>query len=186
MNRQWLGSQRSLINLTAELKLWTWETEETPWRWYPVDTPPPFFPGIMIAVTSTSRNRDSESCLLSGERNPVWKPQHLVICTYGHSHWGRNTGSVCSRTRRWGTHVRLAGTSWQGSGEDYIRRSFMLSPPHQISSVWSKTVSWAGNVARMGGGRGVYSVLVGGDPREGDHMEDLGIDGRIILTLIFM
>jgi len=36
------------------------------------------------------------------------------------------------------------------------------------------------------GERGVYSVLVGGDPREGDHMEDLGIDGRIILTLIFM
>jgi len=58
----------------------------------------------------------------------------------------------------------------------------LFSSPNIIRVIKSKTVRWTGNAARMGE-RGVYSVLVG-DPREGDHMEDLGVDGRII-TLIF-
>jgi hypothetical protein len=36
----------------------------------------------------------------------------------------------------------------------------------------------------MGEGRGAYRVLVG-DLREGDHLEDPGLDGRIILKWIF-
>jgi hypothetical protein len=39
---------------------------------------------------------------------------------------------------------------------------------------------WAGHVARMGEGRGVYRVLVG-RPKVRDHWEDLGIGGRITL-----
>ena len=38
---------------------------------------------------------------------------------------------------------------------------------------------WAGNVARMGERRGVYRVLVG-KPEGKNHLEDTGIDGRII------
>jgi len=36
----------------------------------------------------------------------------------------------------------------------------------------------------MGDMRGGYRILVGGggDPRERDHLEDLGVDGRITLT----
>ena len=40
----------------------------------------------------------------------------------------------------------------------------------------------AGHVARMGERerRGVYKVLVG-KPEEKDHIEDLGVDGKLIL-----
>ena len=41
----------------------------------------------------------------------------------------------------------------------------------------------AGNVARMGGRRPAYSVLVEG-LRERAHLEDPGVDGRIILKHI--
>jgi len=43
---------------------------------------------------------------------------------------------------------------------------------------------WAGHVARIGKGRGVYRVLVG-NLRERDHWGDPGVDGRIILGWIF-
>jgi hypothetical protein len=36
-----------------------------------------------------------------------------------------------------------------------------------------------------GGRRGIYIVLVG-NLREIDHLDDLGVNGRIILRLIFM
>jgi hypothetical protein len=42
---------------------------------------------------------------------------------------------------------------------------------------------WVGYVAWMGNRRGPCRVLAG-DLREGDHFEDRGIDGRIILKLI--
>jgi hypothetical protein len=34
-------------------------------------------------------------------------------------------------------YLRPRGTRWQGSGKEYITRSFMLSTPHQISFGWS-------------------------------------------------
>ena len=34
-------------------------------------------------------------------------------------------------------------------------------PPHNIWAINSRTMSWAGHVARMGGRRGAYRVLVG-------------------------
>jgi hypothetical protein len=37
---------------------------------------------------------------------------------------------------------------------------------------------WAGHVARMGKDRKVYRVLVG-NPKERDHSEDRGVDGRM-------
>ena len=43
---------------------------------------------------------------------------------------------------------------------------------------------WTGNVASMGERRGVYRVLVG-NLRERDHLEDPGVDGRIIFRCIF-
>jgi hypothetical protein len=42
----------------------------------------------------------------------------------------------------------------------------------------------AEHVARMGDSRGLYRVLMG-KKRERDHLEDPGVDGRIILRWIF-
>jgi len=47
-----------------------------------------------------------------------------------------------------------------------------------------RRIIWAGHVACMGDGRGAYRVLVR-DLRETDHLEDLAVDERIILKLIF-
>jgi len=43
---------------------------------------------------------------------------------------------------------------------------------------------WAGNVSRMGRGE-VYTGLWWGDLRERYHLEDLGVNGRILLRRIF-
>ena len=45
-------------------------------------------------------------------------------------------------------------------------------------------IRWAGHVARIGERREVYSVLVGGNLREREHLGDPGVDGRIILRWI--
>jgi len=45
-------------------------------------------------------------------------------------------------------------------------------------------MKWAGYVARIRDRRPAYRVLVG-DLREGAHLEDLGLDGRIILKWFF-
>jgi hypothetical protein len=41
---------------------------------------------------------------------------------------------------------------------------------------------WEGHVARVGDNRGSYRVLVE-RPRERDHLENLGVHGRIILKM---
>jgi hypothetical protein len=49
--------------------------------------------------------------------------------------------------------------------------------PDIIGQIKSRRMRWAGHVARMGGGRNVYRVLVEG-PKERTHLEDQGVDGR--------
>jgi len=43
---------------------------------------------------------------------------------------------------------------------------------------------WAGHVAGMGEGRGVYRILVG-NLKERDELGEPGVDGKIILRWIF-
>ena len=56
--------------------------------------------------------------------------------------------------------------------------------PNIIRVIKSGRMRWAGNVARIGDRRDVYRVLVG-DLREGDHLENEGLGGRIILKEMF-
>ena len=60
----------------------------------------------------------------------------------------------------------------------------LYCPPNIIRAMKSRRMRWAGNVARIGDRRGAYRVLVG-ELREGDHLEDLDVGGRIILKLVF-
>jgi hypothetical protein len=56
----------------------------------------------------------------------------------------------------------------------------LYSSPNIVRVIKSRRISWAGHVARMGQGRGVYRVLFG-RPEGRDHWEDLGVGGRITL-----
>jgi hypothetical protein len=56
----------------------------------------------------------------------------------------------------------------------------LYSSPNIFRVIKSKRMRWAGHVARLGKRRGVYRVLMG-NLRERVHLEDPGVDGRIIL-----
>jgi hypothetical protein len=58
------------------------------------------------------------------------------------------------------------------------------SSPKIERMIKSRRMRWAGHVERMGKRRGIYSVLVG-RPERTNHLEDPGIDGRIILRCVF-
>jgi hypothetical protein len=53
-----------------------------------------------------------------------------------------------------------------------------------IRAIKSRRMSWEGYVARMGRGE-VYTGFWWGNLREGDHFENPGVDGRIILIWMF-
>jgi len=55
----------------------------------------------------------------------------------------------------------------------------LYSSPNIVRVIKLRRMRWAGHVARMGESRGVYRVLVGKPEKE--HLEDPGVDRRIIL-----
>jgi hypothetical protein len=60
----------------------------------------------------------------------------------------------------------------------------LYSSPNIIRVIKSRRMTWAGHVKRMGDRRGADRILVG-RPEGRNHLEDPGIDGRIILKRIF-
>ena len=60
----------------------------------------------------------------------------------------------------------------------------LYSLPNIVRVIISRKIRWARYVARKGERRGVYRVLVG-KPEGKNHLEDPGVDGRIILRWIF-
>ena len=60
----------------------------------------------------------------------------------------------------------------------------LYSSTNIVRAIKSTLVRWVGHVARTGKRRGRYGILVG-NLREKDHLEDPGVDRRIILRWIF-
>jgi hypothetical protein len=52
--------------------------------------------------------------------------------------------------------------------------------PNVIRVISSRTMRWAGHVACMVDRIVAYSILGWGDVRERHHLEDLGVDGKVI------
>ena len=64
------------------------------------------------------------------------------------------------------------------------RTNDLHSLPNIVQVIKSIMMRWVGNVARMGESRGLYGVLVGKSKGK-NHLEDPGVDGKIILRWIF-
>jgi hypothetical protein len=62
--------------------------------------------------------------------------------------------------------------------------NYLYSSPAILRVMKSRKMRWAGHVARMGEGRGVYRVLVE-NLKERDYWGDPDLDGRTILRWIF-
>jgi len=60
----------------------------------------------------------------------------------------------------------------------------LYSSPHFVWVIKPRRMTWTEHVTYMGERKALYTVLVG-DIRESDHLEDTGVDGRIILRRIF-
>jgi hypothetical protein len=62
--------------------------------------------------------------------------------------------------------------------------NYLYPAPNIIRVIKSRRMRWAGHVASMGK-RAMHTGFWWGDMREGDHLGDPGVDGRIILEWIF-
>jgi hypothetical protein len=58
----------------------------------------------------------------------------------------------------------------------------LRSSPNIVWVIKSRRMRWAGDVACMGERGEVHTGFWWGNLREGNHLEDPGVDGRIILT----
>ena len=57
--------------------------------------------------------------------------------------------------------------------------NYMYASSNIVGVIISRRMRWAGHVARMGRGES-YTGFCWGNLRERDHLEDPGVDGRII------
>jgi hypothetical protein len=70
--------------------------------------------------------------------------------------------------------------SWRKLHDDELHS--LYSSLNIVRVIKSRRMRWAGHVAHMGEGRGVYRGFYLGGLKVRDHWEDLGIGGWIILS----
>jgi len=71
-----------------------------------------------------------------------------------------------------------------GFGEDYIKRNFTITPHQKIWVIKTRKMRREGHVAYTGE-RIVSDSFWWGNLRERKYLDDVGLDGRIILNLVF-
>jgi hypothetical protein len=119
----------------------------------------------------------------------VWRTRILLVVLYGCETWSLTLREE-QRLRVFENRVlrRMFGCKRDEVSGKWRRlhnevHSALYSSPN-ISRVIRSRMRWSGHVARMGRGE-VHIRFWCGDLREGDDLEDAGVDGRIILKWIF-
>ena len=114
----------------------------------------------------------------------------MPIVIYGYETWSRSLGKE-HRLRVFENRVlrRIFGPKIDevtGEWRKLHNGKFndLYCSPNIVRVTKSRRMRWAGHVARMGEGKGVYRVLWE-NLRLRDHFGDRGVDGRLILRLIF-
>jgi hypothetical protein len=119
-------------------------------------------------------------------KNIKIKPHRTIILSvvlYGCETWSLTLRVFDNRVLRW--IFRPKGDEVTGEWRRLHNEELydLYSSPNIIRVIKSRIMRWAGHVARMGDMRGAYWVLMGKLVVK-NNLEDLGIDGRILLKFI--
>jgi hypothetical protein len=119
----------------------------------------------------------------------IYRTKILPVVLYGRETW-LLTLREDYRLRVFKNTVlrRILGPRWDDVTGEWKRLhneelNILYSSPTIIWVIKSRRRKWAGHVQSMGERRGAYRILVG-RPEGRNHLEDPGIDGRIILKWI--
>ena len=132
------------------------------------------------------QNLESSSVLSKNTKTEIKRTIMLPLIWYRCETWSltmtRNIRWGCLRTGHWGEYMGLVTGEWRKLHNKELYDLYYS--PNTIRVIKSWRMRWEGHVAHTGDRRGAHRVMVG-KPEGKNHLEVLGIEGRIILICIF-